>query len=54
MAFIIYLDVDAEEAAGKVSHLPDGKRTIYTPYSYSKIERGYRCVVKKGHPTTEL
>ncbi|KAG0248630.1 hypothetical protein BGZ95_007924, partial [Linnemannia exigua] len=36
--------VDAEEAAGKVSLLPDGRRTIYTPYSYSKIEQGYAAL----------
>jgi hypothetical protein len=44
MTFFIYLDVDAEEAAGKVSLLPDGRRTIYTPYSYSKIEQGYAAL----------
>jgi hypothetical protein len=36
--------VDAEEAAGKVALQPDGRRTIYTPYSYSKIEHGYAAL----------
>ncbi|KAG0196056.1 hypothetical protein BGX33_002182, partial [Mortierella sp. NVP41] len=36
--------VDAEETAGKVSCRADGGRTIYTPYSYSKIEHGYAAL----------
>ncbi|KAG9061540.1 hypothetical protein KI688_007118 [Linnemannia hyalina] len=36
--------VDAEEAAGRVSLLSVGRRTIYTPYSYSKIEHGYAAL----------
>ncbi|KAF9315268.1 hypothetical protein BG006_003780 [Podila minutissima] len=36
--------VDAEEAAGRASCRADGGCTIYTPYSYSKIEHGYAAL----------
>ncbi|KAF9128073.1 hypothetical protein BG015_004404, partial [Linnemannia schmuckeri] len=36
--------VDAEEAAGRASCRADGGRTIYNPYSYSKIEHGYAAL----------
>ncbi|KAG9071276.1 ATPase with role in protein import into the ER [Linnemannia hyalina] len=43
-AGVIFLDVNAEEAAGRVSVQSDGKCTIYTPYSYSKIDHGYAAL----------
>lgn len=48
--------MDAEEAAGRVSLQSDGKRTIYTPYSYSKIEHGYATlntlqILQQSRPT---